>query len=132
MLNHRKRKLSFLLLLVGSVGIAIGFALYALRQDVNLYQTPQQLKLNPLARGQVLRVGGFVANGSVHYGSDLQVKFAITDHHEVLPVIYKGILPSLFREGQGIIAEGRLNVQGIFIADQILAKHDANYKPPGV
>lgn len=132
MLNHRKRRLYFITLLVGSIGVAVSLALYALRQNVNLYETPQQVIQQSVRPGQVFRLGGMVVKGSVQHGAGLQVSFALTDYHANIQVQYQGILPSLFREGQGIVAQGRLNDQGIFIADEVLAKHDANYKPPEI
>jgi len=132
MLNHRKRRLGFLLLLIVSIGVAASLALYALRQNVNLYETPQQVSQLHLREGQIFRLGGMVVQGSVRHGQNLQVSFSLTDYHANIKVEYQGVLPSLFREGQGIVAQGYLNKQGVFIADQVLAKHDANYKPPGI
>lgn len=132
MLNHRKRRLYFLLLLVVSTGIAVTLALYALRQNVNLYETPQQVVQRSIPPDQVFRLGGMVVKGSVIQGADLQVSFTLTDYKANINVQYQGVLPSLFHEGQGIVAQGRLNGQGVFIADEVLAKHDANYKPPAI
>ncbi len=132
MLNHRKRRLGFILLVVASVGLSVGLGLYALRQNVNLYQTPQQVVQHAPRPGQVFRLGGMVVKGSVEHGQGLQVGFVLTDYHANLPVQYQGVLPSLFHEGQGIVAQGRMNGHGIFIADEVLAKHDANYKPPAI
>ncbi len=132
MLNHRKRRLYFLLLIIVSSGIAVGLALIALQKNLNLYQTPQQVaKLNNQEH-QIFRLGGMVVKGSVHQSADLHVNFSLTDYHANIQVEYQGILPSLFHEGQGIVAQGHLNNRGIFIADQVLAKHDANYKPPSI
>jgi cytochrome c-type biogenesis protein CcmE len=132
MLSQRKHRLSFLLLLMAGVGVSISLALYALRQNVNLYETPQQILQRPASPQQVFRLGGMVVKGSVQYGAGLQVSFVLTDYHANIRVEYRGVLPSLFHEGQGIVAQGRLNEQGVFIADEVLAKHDANYKPPGL
>lgn len=132
MLLHRKRRLYFLAVLVASASIAAALALYALRQNINLYYTPQQVQAEHLKEGQVFRLGGMVVPGSVQHGAGLQAAFTLTDYHSTLRVEYEGILPSLFREGQGIVAQGRLNHEGIFIADEVLAKHDANYKPPKI
>lgn len=131
MLNPRKRRLCFILLVLASVGLALGLSLYALRQKVNLYQTPEQVMAAPPNSNIVFRLGGMVVKGSVQHADNLQVRFILTDFHANIPVQYQGILPSLFREGQGIVAQGHLN-QGVFIADEVLAKHDANYKPPGI
>ena len=132
MLNHRKRRLYFIILLVMSMGLAVGLGLYALGQNVDLYRTPQQVLQQPIRHDQVFRLGGMVVKGSVQHGAGLQVSFILTDYHANIRVQYQGVLPSLFHEGQGIVAEGRLNAQNIFIADQVLAKHDANYRPPSI
>jgi len=132
MLSVRKKRFCFLLFLILSIGSACGLALFALRQNVNLYYTPEQILQHPLSNQQLFRIGGMVVAGSVQHGADLQVSFLLTDYKANIKVEYKGILPALFREGQGIVAQGRINSQGIFIADQVLAKHDASYKPPGI
>lgn len=132
MLSHRKRRLAFILLLVGSIGLAAGLGLYALRQNVNLYETPRHLAEQPPAQDRIFRLGGMVVKGSVHHGRDLRVNFTLTDYAANVQVNYQGVLPSLFHEGQGIVAQGHLNPQGVFIADEVLAKHDANYKPPAI
>ena len=132
MLSHRRRRLYFIIILLTSVSIAAGLALFALRQNIDLYVTPQQISQKHLTSGQVFRLGGMVVKNSVSYGNDLRVSFTLTDYHVDIPVEYQGVLPSLFREGQGIVAQGRLNPQGYFIADQVLAKHDANYRPPAI
>ncbi len=132
MLNHRKRRLYFIIILITSIGTAIGLALFALRQNVDLYLTPQQVAQHHLSHEQIFRLGGMVVVNSVRHGKNLEVNFKLTDYHADLAVQYQGILPSLFREGQGIVAQSRLNSQGIFIADQVLAKHDAKYRPPAI
>ncbi len=130
MLIQRRRRVSFLILLVLSIGIATTFALYALRRNVNLYETPHQVLQRSPQNEQIFRLGGLVLKGSVHHDADLKVRFTLTDYQGSIPVEYQGVLPSLFREGQGIVAQGRMNSQGIFIADEVLAKHDENYRPP--
>jgi cytochrome c-type biogenesis protein CcmE len=132
MLIQRKRRLYFIITLLIGVSAAVGLALFALRQNVNLYQTPRQVAEHPLPKDQIFRLGGMVVKGSVQQGADLQVSFTLTDYHANVRVQYQGVLPSLFREGQGIVAQGRLDDQGVFIAEQVLAKHDANYKPPAI
>lgn len=132
MLAHRKRRLYFILLLVTSMAVAVGLSLYALRQNVNLYETPGQIAHQHFSSGQIFRLGGMVVNGSVQHGEGLQVGFILTDYTANVRVQYQGVLPSLFREGQGIVAQGALNSQGIFIASEVLAKHDANYRPPNI
>lgn len=130
---QRKKRLLLALFIVIGVGIAAGLALFALRQSINLYYTPTQLLSANLAKNQEIRLGGMVKNGSVHFAATgIAVNFILTDYKKQIKVAYNGILPALFREGQGIVTEGKLNSQGIFIADQVLAKHDANYMPPGI
>lgn len=131
MRTQRKRRLYFILLLLIGISAAVGFALFALRQNINLYYTPSQLLEQHSHR--VARLGGLVVKGSVqHQKNSLQVSFVLTDFHCKVRVKYDGMLPSLFREGRGIVAQGHLNAKGIFIADQVLAKHDANYHPPEI
>ena len=132
MLSHRKRRLYFIVLLLASMGIAVSLALYALRYNVNLYETPRQIAQQPPHDGQIFRLGGMVVKGSVQHGEGLTVSFMLTDYQANIRVEYQGVLPSLFREGQGIVAQGGLNSQGVFIANEVLAKHDANYKPPAI
>ena len=133
MLAQRRRRLITLITLVVVLAIAVSLVLYALRQNVNLYYTPQQIKTVTLTPNQMIRLGGMVVNGSVQRVPDsLQVSFVLTDYHAQMKVEYNGILPSLFREGQGIVAEGHMNQQGVFIASEVLAKHDSNYHPPDI
>jgi len=130
----RKRRLYFVLCLLLAVSVAVGSSLFALRQHIDLYYTPTQLLMQqPDALNRDIRLGGLVVKHSVaHQSRSLWVSFSLADAHRAVKVEYDGILPSLFREGQGIIAKGYLSKQGVFIADQVLAKHDANYHPPGV
>lgn len=113
--------------------VAVSLVLFALRQNINLYLTPQQVLKEHIKAGQEFRLGGLVKKGTVkRFGKNLNVEFILTDFHKTLMVDYRGVLPSLFREGQGIVAEGKLNKEGVFIADQVLAKHDADYHPPEI
>lgn len=131
MLAKRKRRIYFILFLLSGVGIAVGLALFALRQNINLYYTPEEVLTHKLTSQQTFRLGGLVENGSVRHDPDhVKVSFILTDFHKKIKVEYSGILPSLFKEGQGIVAEGKLNANNIFIAEQVLAKHDSTYKPP--
>jgi cytochrome c-type biogenesis protein CcmE len=112
---------------------AAGLILYALRQNVDLYYTPSQLMALGQVRAHDVRLGGLVVKGSVKkIPETLKIYFTLTDGHQNIEVRYDGILPALFREGQGIVAQGQLNNFGIFVADQVLAKHDSNYKPPEI
>jgi cytochrome c-type biogenesis protein CcmE len=122
-------------LIVGGVavlGVASLLVLFALRDTVIFFRTPSEVAEQGIAAGQRFRLGGLVADGSVKRGQGVEVEFAVTDTIKTLPVRYVGILPDLFREGQGVVAEGKLDVDGRFIADTVLAKHDENYMPPEV
>lgn len=133
---RRKQRLTWLLVLVAGVATAIGLMLYAMSQSINLFYTPsdfvevEQGKQPPTV-GQQMRVGGMVVEGSVERDKDsLQVRFNITDTGPEITVLYQGILPDLFREGQGIVAQGELIEPRVLKASEVLAKHDEEYMPP--
>ena len=128
----RKQRLLIIFVILGGVSIAAGFIGYALRANINLFFTPSQIVAGEAPAGKLIRVGGLVVEGSVARGKDLFVTFDLTDTAKTMSVSYRGILPDLFREGQGIIAQGQLNEQGVVVADQVLAKHDETYMPPEV
>ncbi len=129
----RRRRLKYILLIVLGAGIALSLALYALSQNINLYYTPSQVAAGEVPKHQLFRIGGIVKKGSIHYAAKgLTVSFVLTDHAHDVPVLYHGVLPDLFREGQGIVSQGRLDAQHQFVADQVLAKHGAKYMPPSV
>lgn len=126
----RKQRLTIIIFLMIGISIAIGLALYALRQNINLYYTPTQVSQGKVPVGRTFRLGGLVEKNSVHFSDKkLDVSFVLTDTAKKVTVDYHGILPDLFREGQGIVTQGRLDASGKFIADQVLAKHDATYMP---
>jgi cytochrome c-type biogenesis protein CcmE len=126
----RKRRLMLISFIVMGVSIAVVLALYALKQNINLYFTPSQIVSGAAPKDHEFRVGGMVRKGSVrHAANSLQVSFVLTDMKKDLAVQYNGILPDLFREGQGIVAQGRLQ-DGVFTATEVLAKHDEKYMPP--
>jgi cytochrome c-type biogenesis protein CcmE len=114
------------------LGMAAALVLFALRQEIVFFRTPSDLVEQPIAAGTRLRIGGLVEAGSVKRGSGTEVAFAVTDTIKSLNVTYVGILPDLFREGQGVVAEGTLTPDGSFVADTVLAKHDENYMPKEV
>ncbi len=129
----RKQKLLILLSLLAGVGLIVGLVLYALSQNINLFFSPSDIAAGKAPQEQRIRAGGMVREGSVERASDsLKVRFVMTDYAHDVSVDYEGILPDLFREGQGIVAQGRLQANGIFVADEVLAKHDENYMPPEV
>jgi len=129
----RRQRFILVGLLVLGVSVALGLALLALRENINLFFSPTQVKAGEAPQQASFRLGGMVVEGSVRRpDADLSVEFVLTDTVEQVTVTYKGILPDLFREGQGIVAQGMLNNNGIFEAKQVLAKHDENYMPPEV
>jgi cytochrome c-type biogenesis protein CcmE len=133
MTPRRKKRLLLVLALVVGVGSAVALALSAFRENLLYFYSPSQVLAGEAPSNHHIRLGGLVQNGSVARQADgLTVHFALTDTVETVTVTYTGILPDLFREGQGIVATGRLNGQGVFEADQVLAKHDENYMPPEV
>jgi len=117
---------------VGVLMLAVGLVLFALRDSIVFFHTPSDLAEKPIAAGQRFRLGGLVADGSVKRGQGTTVDFVVTDTLKTVPVEYEGVLPDLFKEGQGVVAEGKFNDVGVFIADSVLAKHDENYMPPEV
>ncbi len=129
----RKKRLILIGLMVMGVGVAVGFALKAFNENLMFFFSPSQVAAGEAPGNAAFRLGGMVVDGSVHRpGEGIVVEFDLTDHGGQVKVQYEGILPDLFREGQGIVALGRLNDQGIFVADEVLAKHDENYMPPEV
>ena len=130
---QRKKRLFIVLGLLAGVGIAVALALVALQQNINLFYSPTQIANGEAPAHTRIRAGGMVAEGSVQRSADsLDVAFVVTDYAANVTVRYRGILPDLFREGQGIVALGRLNDDGELLADEVLAKHDENYMPPEV
>ncbi|EME00809.1 cytochrome c maturation protein CcmE [Pseudomonas stutzeri] len=129
----RKKRLFIVLAILAGVGIAVALALSALQQNINLFYTPTQIAAGEAPEGTRIRAGGLVEEGSVKRTNDsLSVAFRVTDGAQAITISYQGILPDLFREGQGIVALGRVNSDGVLIADEVLAKHDENYMPPEV
>jgi cytochrome c-type biogenesis protein CcmE len=109
---------------LGVLALAVGLVLVALRDSIVFFYTPSEVAEKHLDPGLRFRLGGLVEDGSVKRGEGTTVSFVITDKRETLPVTYTGVLPDLFREGQGVVAEGMLNSDGVFNADSVLAKHD--------
>jgi len=112
--------------------IATGLALLALRENINLFFSPSQIVEGTAPSNTTIRLGGMVVAGSVQRGDNLGVTFVLTDLAEQVTVTYEGILPDLFREGQGIVTQGKLDSTGRFVAEQVLAKHNETYMPPEV
>ncbi|HEX5514468.1 MAG TPA: cytochrome c maturation protein CcmE [Gammaproteobacteria bacterium] len=129
----RGRRMLLVGLLLLGVGGAVALVLMALNENMSLFFSPTQVVAGEAPQGHPFRIGGLVAEGSVDRpGQDLDIRFAITDGANAVHVSYTGILPDLFREGQGIVARGRLQQDGTFFAEEVLAKHDENYMPPEV
>jgi cytochrome c-type biogenesis protein CcmE len=130
-MNRRQKTLAFIVAGVAGLGIAVGLVLYALRGNVSLYYTPTQVFNKQAPEGRTFRIGGLVVDHSLKRERDgLTVHFQVTDTDKTMPVTYTGILPDLFKEGKGVVAEGKLESDGVFHASQVLAKHDENYMPP--
>ena len=133
MTPRRKQRVILVALMVGGVGTAVALGLSAFRENIMLFHSPTDIATGAVESGRRFRVGGMVVEGSVERGGeDLDVRFALTDTAESVSVIYSGILPDLFSEGQGIVAMGAMNDGGVFVATEVLAKHDENYMPPEV
>ncbi|HHB13511.1 MAG TPA: cytochrome c maturation protein CcmE [Chromatiales bacterium] len=129
----RKKRLILIAAMLVGVGIATALAVTAFNDNLMFYFSPSEVAQGKAPADHPFRVGGLVTTGSVQRQPDgLTVQFSLTDNQSTIPVQYTGILPDLFREGQGIIAKGRLNDSGVFVADEVLAKHDENYMPPEV
>lgn len=128
-----KLRLVFVLSMVAGIGTASTLVLSALRENINLFYTPTQIANGEAPHDTRIRAGGMVEKGSLQRSNDsLNVKFIVTDLNKSVTITYRGILPDLFREGQGIVALGKLNADGVLVADEILAKHDEKYMPPEV
>ncbi len=129
------RKQSRLALITGCLailGVAVGLMLYAAGDTIVFFYTPSEIAAKHVTPGSRLRLGGLVAKGSLKSAGDAMNLFVVTDMKENLDVQYKGQLPDLFREGQGVVAEGALQADGVFVADTVLAKHDEKYMPKDV
>jgi len=129
----RKKRLALILLMVTGIAIGLGFALKSLDEKIVFFFTPNEVSEGKAPKNQLFRLGGMVVEGSVSRpGEGLTVQFDLTDNARQVTVRYTGILPDLFREGQGIIANGQIGDDGAFVAREVLAKHDENYMPPEV
>ena len=132
MTPRRRQRLVLVGLIVVGCTIATGLALLALRENINLFFSPSQIVDGTAPSNTTIRLGGMVVAGSIQRGDNLGVTFVLTDLAEQVTVAYEGILPDLFREGQGIVTQGKLDSTGRFLAAQVLAKHDETYMPPEV
>ena len=129
----RKKRLFIVLAILAGFGVAVALALTALQQNINLFYSPTQIANGEAPQDTRIRAGGLVEMGSVQRSGDsLETAFVVTDGAKSVTIRYSGILPDLFREGQGIVAMGKLSADGVLVADEVLAKHDENYMPPEV
>ena len=132
MTPRRKRMLAVVAILVG-VGAAATLAMLAFEDNLLYFYNPTQVLAGDAPAGRTFRIGGMVTQGSLaRTEGTLEVRFVVTDYRHSIPVRYEGLLPDLFKEGQGVIAHGRMTEAGEFVADEVLAKHDENYMPPEV
>ncbi|MDO8351228.1 MAG: cytochrome c maturation protein CcmE [Gallionella sp.] len=130
-MKPRQKRALYIVVALVAVGLAVALVLNALKDNVSLYFTPTQVYNKEAPEGRSFRIGGLVEEGSVKRENDgLTVHFVITDLHKSLPVVYKGILPDLFKEGKGVVAQGKMAADGVMHAEEVLAKHDENYMAP--
>ncbi len=131
-MKARHKRMGFILVGLVVLGLATTLVLKALDSNLSYFFSPTEVVENKAPENHVFRLGGLVEAGSVQRGEELTVRFVVTDNANSVNVAYTGILPDLFKEGQGVIAQGRMGPSGEFIADEVLAKHDENYMPPEV
>jgi cytochrome c-type biogenesis protein CcmE len=130
-MKPRQKRLVLVLGGLATLGVASWLVLSAFQENLVFFYSPSQVANNEAPQGKAFRIGGLVEEGSVRRQADgVTVMFRVTDTAKVIPVAYKGILPDLFKEGKGIVAQGRLSPDGTFTAHEVLAKHDENYMPP--
>ena len=130
-MKSRHKKLALIGGALAIIGIIAALVLNALNSNIALYITPTEVAAGKAPKDKLFRIGGLVKEGSIQRQADgVTISFAITDTEKEIPVAYKGILPDLFKEGKGAVAQGKLNSEGTFMATEVLAKHDENYMPP--
>jgi cytochrome c-type biogenesis protein CcmE len=128
-MKPRHKRIAAIVMGVAALGIATALVLMAFEKNLVFFFTPSQVAANEAPQGRTFRIGGMVVVGSLRRDG-IDVSFAVTDTAKTIPVIYRGPLPDLFREGKGVVAQGRLGDDGVFHAREVLAKHDENYMPP--
>jgi cytochrome c-type biogenesis protein CcmE len=127
----RHKRIGAIVIGVAALGIATALVLSAFKENLVFFFTPSQIAANEAPHGRTFRIGGMVEKGSVKRQTDgVTVQFTVTDTAKSIPVTYRGSLPDLFREGKGVVAQGQLGADGVFRANEVLAKHDENYMPP--
>jgi cytochrome c-type biogenesis protein CcmE len=128
-MTRKQRRLILIGSSLGVLAIAVALVLGSLRDSIVFFNSPTDVAANKTAPGKRVRLGGMVKMGSLEHGDNLQIRFDVTDGNTDIPVSFEGIVPDLFREGQGVVAEGMLRRDGTFKASNVLAKHDENYMP---
>ena len=131
-MTRKQRRATFIFVSLGILGIAAGLVLYALSDSVTFFYSPSDVAERGVEPGERIRLGGLVEPGSLEKLGDANVRFNVTDFVETIVVTHRGVLPDLFREGRGVVAEGTIQPDGTFAADKVLAKHDEKYMPPEV
>ena len=131
-MKARHKRLGFLVVGLTVLGVAAVLVFRALDSNLSYFYSASEVVSNQAPKDHVFRLGGMVVNGSLKRAEGLTVNFTVTDNAHNVNVQYTGILPDLFQEGQGVIAQGKLNSDGVFVADEVLAKHDETYMPPEV
>lgn len=128
--SRKKKRLAVIAGCMAVIGVAAALVLVALRDEIVFFRSPSEIAAEPIDPGTRIRLGGLVAEGSLVRGEGTKVSFSVSDGGSTVPVTFEGILPDLFREGQGVIAEGAFGgAGGVFVADTVLAKHDETYMP---
>jgi cytochrome c-type biogenesis protein CcmE len=131
-MTRKQRRLSLIGAALGVLALAVALVLFALKDSIVFFNSPTDVVEKHVKPGQRIRIGGLVKEGSVRRGDSLAVRFEVTDGRNTIAVAYQGLLPDLFREGQGVVAEGALDSAGTLRADSVLAKHDETYMPKEV
>lgn len=130
-MKPRQKRIALIAGGLAAIAVAAGLILTAFQQNLVFFFTPSQVAAHEAPQGKTFRIGGMVEKGSVARQPDgLTVRFTVTDTAKSIPVTYRGALPDLFREGKGVVAQGRIGADGVFQASEVLAKHDENYMPP--
>jgi cytochrome c-type biogenesis protein CcmE len=131
-MTRKQRRLTMIAAGLSVLAVAVLLVLFSMKDAIVFFNSPTDVVEKHVVPGTRIRLGGLVAPGSVTRGDSLAVRFQVTDGHDAIPVTFQGVLPDLFREGQGIVAEGTLDSTGVFRADNVLAKHDERYMPKEV
>ena len=130
-MKRRHKRIVFIVCCLCALGLAAWLVLAAFKNNLVFFFSPTQVAAKEAPQGRTFRIGGLVENGTLKREQDgLTIRFTVTDTANTIPVVYKGILPDLFKEGRGCVAQGKVGSDGVFYADQIMAKHDENYMPP--